>query len=77
MPWFAPELPEEDISNVVVRCRWYLFYSKLPWFVFELHENDISNVGSSVGLKVAFTSKSAPYLKIMHNSTFALILFVN
>ena len=23
LPWFVPELPEKDISNVVVKCRWY------------------------------------------------------
>ena len=23
LPWFVSELPEKDISNAVVHCRWY------------------------------------------------------
>jgi hypothetical protein len=40
--WFVSELPEKDISNVVVQCRGS--YNKLSWFVSELPEKDISNV---------------------------------
>ncbi len=43
LPWFVSELPEKDISNVVVHCT-SVFYNKLPWFVSELPEKDVSNV---------------------------------
>jgi hypothetical protein len=32
------ELPEKDILNVVVQCRYVVFYNKLSWFVSELPE---------------------------------------
>ena len=40
------ELPEKDISDVVVQCRYVVivFYDRLSWFVSELPEKDISNV---------------------------------
>ena len=37
------ELPEKDISNVMVLVL-VVFYNKLSWFVSELPEKDISNV---------------------------------
>ncbi len=44
LPWFVSELPEKDISNVVVQCTEVVLYNNLPWFVSELPEKDISNV---------------------------------
>ena len=38
------ELPEKDISDVVVQCIGSILYNKLPWFVSELPEKDISDV---------------------------------
>ncbi len=43
LSWFVSELPEEDISNVVLQCE-VVFYNKLSWFVSELPGKDISNV---------------------------------
>ena len=43
LSWFVSELPEKDISNVVVQCR-VVFNNKLSWFVSELPEKDISNM---------------------------------
>ena len=38
------ELPEKDISNVVVPSVEVVFYNKLSWFLSELPEKDISNL---------------------------------
>jgi hypothetical protein len=38
------ELPEKEISNVMVQCRYIVFYNKLLWFVSELPEKEILNV---------------------------------
>ena len=38
------ELPQIDISNVLVQCSLVVFYNELSWFVSELPEKDISNM---------------------------------
>ena len=48
LPWFVSELPEKDISNVVVHCT-SVFYNKLPWFVSELPEKISQTCWSGVG----------------------------
>ena len=46
---FVSELPEKNISVVVVQCVGSILYNQLSWLVFELHKKDISNVRFSVG----------------------------